>query len=340
MFSFKQVKERFVSPHTYLQKEESDEEEGENVESMDTNPVEEAPFEQYVFPPSRYQEVIQHPQHFYIKRQLIPSTLLPLPPSVLNGLEAIDGLTGPQKATASVYTALPIVVHHSPLVALFLDHLPPECRIMPKKQRYINWTQSVFQLRCFIPLILEYALPFHSSVSNEYPQECFNEFLEQIKSYEEMHQQRVENLFAQENLGNILNLFMEYCVDFSFYYIHSLERFIYKVLIEPHLTNLSDLLTFDHLLTPVDTNVNVSQCENKEAVLKCIVDFFQLKVLATQKNDMRHAGDDYVFRNPFRLDLIETRVRTAPQNQLYMGCLDSQTLKEYLEFSNPKINLV
>lgn len=346
MFSFKQVKERFVSPHSYLpnKEEESDEElpeskkdgEEQDVEDMDTNPVEHAPFEQFVFPPSRYQEVIQHPQHFFFKRELIPLTLLPLSPGVLNGLEAIDEITNDQKKTASVHMALPILVHHSPLMALFLDNMPPECRTMPTKQRYMNWTQSVFQLRSLIPLIIDYALPFHSSVSNEYPQECMNEFLEQIQSYEEMHRKRVDDLFAEENVGHVLKLFVDYCVEFSYYYIHSLEHFIYKVLIEPH----GSLISLEQVLTPIDVNLHISKCDKKEVALKCVVDFFVYKVFATEEHGKKYAGPDYVFRNPIQLGAIEARVKSAPPDQLYQGCLDTQTLREYLQFCDPKINVL
>lgn len=350
MFSFKLNKERFVSPHTYIktqeerEEEERQEEEEENVQAMDTNPVENVPFSPFVFPPSCYQVVIQSPQHFYWKRELIPVTLLPLSPNVMQGLEGIDNLTGLQKSISAVYTALPIPVHTSPLVALFLDNVPKDCKQRPVKQRYINWTQSVFQLRCFIPLILEFAIPFHSSVSNEYPHECFQEFLDQTRYYEELHTERIERLFSEETigLGSVLQLFVDYCIDFSYYYIHSLERFIFKVLVEPHILNnnqLQNQVSLEHILTPVDTTLHVSACENKASMLKCILDFFELKVLATQKRDQRHAGDDYVFRNPIQINLIEQRIKTAPPDQLVMGCVDSITMKEYLQFCDPNNNL-
>jgi hypothetical protein len=345
MFSFNQVKERFVSPHVYSKKEEDEDQNKNEAESMDTNPVDEAPFSQFVFPLSQYEVIIQHPQHFYVKGECIPPTLLPLSPNAMNGLSSIDNLTGIQKATSCVYTALPIPVHHSPLVALFLDNMPKECRTRPRKHRYINWIQSVYQLRSFIPLILQFAIPFHSSVTNEYPQECFDEFTEQMRVYEEMHQQRVAALFYNSDSTNNSNnnhhtpqalaTFIEYCVDFSYYYIHSLERFIFKVVVEPH----TDTLLLEHILTPHHTNISVLDCENKQAVLKCVVDFFELKVLATQKYDQRYAGEDYVFRNPIQYSCVESRIRSIPPNQLYMGCIDTQTILEYLEFCNPNINL-
>lgn len=340
MFSFDIKRERVISPHVYVEKmEERDEEEEENAE-MDTKPDEPRVFVQMEFGPSECGQVISLVQkggttQFFFKRECIPPTLLPFSPGVLKGLEAIDDLTIDQKNTLSVYTVLPIPVCSSPILALFRDNVPRGAQ-PPTKQRYVSWVLSAFKLRSFMLLVHQRVTPFHSSVSNEYPIECYNDFLEQIASYEEFHRQRIEDLiYSDTDLEDKFNRFLEYCEDFTYYYLHSCEHYLYKTLIEPHGV---EFLNLEHFLTPKQDKPMLNQCEDPKAVLTCVVDFFKLKVLATQQHAKRHAGEDYVERNPFQLDMIPQRIVNAPPQSLYRGCIDVDTLREYFLFLDPKIN--
>lgn len=344
MFSFNLSKERYVTPHVYVNKDnddvmEEDEDDNEGKQEMDTKQDEPRVFVQMDFGPSECDQVIYTgaDQQFFFKREYMPPTLLPFAPGVLKGLESIDDLTAQQKNTLVVYTSLPIPVCSSPIIALFQDNVPKGAR-PPKKQRYISWMQSAFQLRSFMLLVHQRITPFHSSVSNEYPLECHNDFLEQLGAYEEMHAQRIEDLILSEDdpAMDKFDRFITYCEDFSYYYIHSCEHFLYKTLVEPHGgTNMK----LEYFLTPTQYKPTLFQCEKPQSVLRYVVDFFQLKVLATQKHAQRHAGEDYVARNPFSLDAIAQRIINASPQNLYRGCIDMDTLREYFLFLDPRINL-
>jgi hypothetical protein len=351
MFSFKlhTKDERYVPPHSYIIKEEFDpdkvEEQGNQV--MDTNQEEDAPFEQFVFQPSLAYDCFvsggnfaapkapQAPQALYFRRDWIPPTLLPLNPGQLNGLESIDVITAEQKFTVGVYMALPLPVHISPVIVLLQDNVPPKAS-PPRKDRYISWWQSAFQLRSAAFLAYTAAVPYHSSVTNEYPRECYDEeFIPQIAAYEAMHRARIERIIeAGETMEN-LQRFIEYAEDFSLYYIHTLERYLFKVLIEPHLSAASPL-TLEHFLTPAMDRVSLAQCENAQRARQCVVDFFAFHVAATHMHEKRHAGDDYVQRNPIQLEEIMKRITTTPLHELHCGYVDQQTMKEYWMFCDVK----
>jgi hypothetical protein len=368
MFSFKLSRpdERYIPAHAYLVKEAFDPdnvEEGHAREEMDTNPEEDVPFQQFAFASSRCFECFTGDAKgpLYFRRDLIPSTLLPLNPGQLKGLESIDAITADQKYTLSVYMASPMPVHVSPVVVMLIDNVPPRAH-PPHKDRYISWWQSAYQLRSMAFLAYTAAVPYHSSVSNTYPRECYDdEFLPQIQAYEEMHRARVDelvssfppppeagagtqSLLAGETFASPapqapgmqdLQRFISYTEDFSLYYLHSLERYLFKVLIEPHLAADSPL-TLDHFLTPIEPRVHLRQCENTQRAQKCVVDFFAFHVAATHAHEKRHAGDDYVQRNPFNLDDIGRRIVNAPPHELHNGYLDQRTAQEYWMFCDPR----
>jgi hypothetical protein len=333
MFSFNLSDKGYFSPHKYTEKNEDEEEEDDESNlKMDTSndTLGNAPFEQFVFVPSEL--ALQGPISF--KREYIPPTLLPVPPNVLSGLETIDDLSQLQKCVLSIYAALPIPVHLSPVMILLMDNVPKGSK-QPQKQRYISWMQSAYQLRSIMFLVQKKVLPFHKSLTPEYIDECMDEFLEQTSSYENMHFNRVEELYTYPFSPAILEKFVEYCEDFSYYYIHSIERYLYKTLIEPHG---SAHLCLENLLTPRANKPTLNQCEHPQFIQKYVYDFFELKVLATHKYDQRHAGDDYVKRNPFQLDTLRQRI-TNNTGQHFRGCIDVQTLQEYFNFLNPNINV-
>jgi len=319
MFSFSFAGERYVQPHTYIAQNEEPEE--EMAEAMDTTQKEQAPFEQFNFSASKSEEVLEN---YNFKKEWIPKTLLPFPPNVLNGLEAIDDLTAGQKCVLCVYNCLPMPVVMSPIMILLLDNLPRGAQ-RPQKRPYLNWVQSAFQLRSLVLLVHQRATPFHSSVTNEYPQECHDEMLEQIASYEALHQERLQHLFENET-PDYMERFIAYLEDFSWYYLHTLERFLYKTLIEPHGSDIQ----LEHVLTP-KTNLNAYHADL--SFKKCVADFFALHVEATHKHEQRHAGPDYVQKNTFNLADIPRRLTTTPPQDLYHGYVDRQTMQEYYWFS-------
>lgn len=316
MFNFNFSGERYVQPHIYLKKNEEQEE--IVAEPMDTTQKEQAPFTQFVFAASKSNEPFN-----------VPKTLLPFAPNVLNGLESIDDLTAVQKCVLSVYNVLPMPVPLSPIVALLMSNVPRGAR-PPQKRPHLSWIQSGFQLRSLVFLVHQRVIPFHSSVTNEYPQQCHDEMLEQIASYEAFHQLRLQHLFEEQSGSNHTNLFIEYLEDFAWYYLHTLERFLFKTLIEPHESNIE----LEHMLTP-RVVINLWDCHPSivPSIQKCVVDFFALHVQATHKHEQRHAGPDYVQKNCIHLQDIQRRITCTPLQNLYRGYIDSQTLEEYWEFS-------
>jgi len=332
MFSFNLSKERYVTPHKYIEAEEDQED-----QKMDTSSDQlgNAPFEQFIFASSELAVLqIVNPNPLFFKREFIPPTLLPLSPGVLNGLLSLDDLSQLQKCVLSVYSVLPIPVHTSPVMILMMDNVPKGAK-QPQKRRFIGWMQSAYSLRSLMFLVQKKTLPFHVSITPEYVDECMDEFLEQTATYENMHFNRVEELHTFPFSQSVLEKFVEYCEDFSFYYIHSIERYLYKILIEPHG---SAHLSLENFLTPVSVKPMLHQCEHPEFIQRFVYDFFELKVLATHKYDQRHAGEDYVQKNPFQLETLRQRITTNVGSH-YRGCIDGQTLHEYFYFLNPNLNV-
>jgi hypothetical protein len=329
MFSFSFKNERYIQPHTYVEEKQEEEEQDQMEEDPSEN---QRVFEQFVFPQSRAEECLifaaAPSDGLFFKKELVPKTLIPLAPNILNGLESIDDLTAGQKSTLSVYMCLPMPVPASPLLTLISDNVPRGAQ-QAHKHRHVSAVQSVFKLRSLALLVYQRAVPFHSSVTNEYPQECYDDFLEQINSYEALQETRVRQL-TEEHPPDYINVFISYLEDFTWYYINSLEHYLFKTLIEPHGSSL----LLEHLLTP-RVGINLSDCHpaTVQSVRKLVVDFFTLKVAATHKHEQRHAGPDYVQMNPFNLAQIEARITSLPPQQLYRGYIDKETMEEYYEFS-------
>jgi len=325
MFTFNFASERYVQPHVYATEEEEGEDELAKSEPMDTTQREQVPFKQFVFSPSRVDTIDI--------AKSIPKTLLPFAPNVLNGLESIDDITGVQKCVLSIYNVLPMPVIQSPIVTLLLTNVPRGAKC-PEKRPHLSWVQSGFQLRSLVFLVHQRIVPFHSSISDEYPQECHDEMLEQIASYEEFHQSRLQNLFDEEpQPQDYMDHFIGYLEDFAWYYLNTLERFLFKTLIEPHESNLE----LEHVLTP-RVALNLWDCHPSliPSIQKCVVDFFTLHVQAIHKHEQRHAGPDYVQKNCINLQAIQTRITCTPLQNLYRGYIDRQTMEEYWEFSKIK----
>lgn len=340
-----------------------DEESGEGddgAKPMDEEDAHPQPlsYAQYVFPEPTSPPLLEYANdngcdvRFLPDR--IPPTLPVITPNVLLGLSSIAELTAGQKRTVCGHTCLPMVVHSSPLVALIMSRVASKKQqAIPWKSRYISWMQGTFQLRELMLAACNGIIPFHESVTDEFVHECHREFRSQMASYEYAQDERIQTLFAEAranpaNTHAVLMTFIDYLEEYALYYVHSLEQFLFRTLIEPH----GHGLTLADVLTP-NERPSLDQCSplkrtknapsDRYTARQLAVDFFLIKVPAVLARDAQVASQpDYVARQTFDLQQLPYRVEVhpatgavrynVPAGTVWRGYISLQTIYEYWLF--------
>lgn len=232
-----------------IEKKEQMDEDEDNVEDI-----------QFVFPDPQSSYQMNQNGQILSDPNMLPVTFKTPDPKILQGLNEIPDLLLNIKRTLSAQYCLPIVIHTSPFIPF-----------LTKKwtERFVNWLDSACRLRLLMEAVKEMLIPLHESITKEWIMECFQNFLKQMKMYEHSHEERIGAISGE----NALKQFQEELEAYSYYYIHSIEHFLFKTMIEPHVeTSLS------FFLTPYSpSNMTPDACERKEECQKCIGDFFAFK---------------------------------------------------------------
>lgn len=330
---------------------EQSEEENNSVEAMDVSDGEEDNDDdagflvQFEFPfPSPPLHLAEGGVKFRFQADCIPVTFPVVSIQTMEALASINQMTASYKAQFADLPALPMPIHASPLVALI------ECKVgrgqtqLPWKPRYISWMMSMFQLAQFMELARSGIIPVPPNTKPTLADECGALFRHQVKRYKVMQYLRIRALHEQvrdnpSSLEQALQQFVSYLEDFSFYYIHSMERFLFQTILEPHH---SETLLLEHVLTPRD-KPTLSQCENQQAQQKLMAEFFQLKPHTfkdrEEREDQERERRDYnaldTRQIPHRIEynsMTNQIMVNVPEHTVYRGFIDRQTILEYFVF--------
>lgn len=338
---------------------DSEGESGDEVKQMDEGPDEELAAtldvarEQFQFPiPEPFVVYSENGRdaRFAVPDEFDISGIPEFNPGQFLALSSVAQLTTAQKRTVSIHTAMPMPIHSSPIIMLFRSRVPKGAT-MPWAFKNINWMMSAFHLREFFLAVDHAVLPFHESITTEYIKDCANEFRAQVGLYELHQEHRINKLFDlialdQSASRHCLETFVNYLEDYSFYYIHSLERFLFKILVEPYKTGLE----LKHILTPHNTP-SLNECNDMRATRQCVVDFFAIQVPATIKFEKENAEEGAYIEPrpsldlqqlPFRIEVhpYTNQVRyNCPANTVYRGYIDTLTLYEYFVFRDSERKL-
>ncbi len=309
--------------------------------------------EQFAFPiPEPMVEYSQNGRdmRFYLAPGIDTSSMPEFDPGPFKALSSVAQLTAGQKRTMCGHTAMPMPVHFSPIIALFVSRIPKGAT-MPWSSKNLNWMLSGFHLREFMLAVRHKTLPFHSSVTEEFIDACATEFHSQMGLYELHQEARIHKLFDEIAIDSsrsreCLEQFVNYLEDYSLYYLHSIERFLFKTLVEPYKTGLE----LKHVLTP-HLLPSLHECNDMRVTRQYVIDFFAITVPATRQYEKSHAEDNaYVEPRP-SLDLQQLPHRivvhpytnqvkyNCPPNTVYRGYIDTLTLYEYFVFCDTENKL-
>lgn len=273
---------------------------------------------------------------------VIPKTFPVVSPQTMHAMASITQITGAQKAQFAHLPALPGPVHVSPMVTLLESKVNTGAQA-PWKPRYTSWMITMFQLAQFMEVARAGIIPVPPQTDPQLAVEESFVFQNQVRHYKRMHYERIYDLHRQvlndpsrQNVDMCITRFAAFLEDFSLFYVHCMERFLFNVLIAPHNSDM----TLDLVLTHFD-RPTLEQCENKAAAQTLLAEFFQLKV-ETFKD--RENGSTDVHRDYSALDLQQIPHRVSvnsltgaivsavPKETVYRGFTDRQTLLEYFLF--------
>lgn len=327
---------------------EDDEEEAKSGDEMDESGDEEEAeaftSEQFVFPPSDARLVLCTADGFVQMRfdqQHIPKTLPFTSPQVVAAMATIKGLTAAHKLQFSYLPALPMPVHMSPLITLFESKQLEKGNTVPWKPMYGSWMMSVFQLGQFMEMALAGVIPVPASTDPMLPKTESLIFQSQVKQYKNQQYARIAELHRRvaarpDDLNVCLQLFIGYLEDFSIYWINSMERYLFKVLIEPHHSSLQ----LENILTPREFPT-LNQVQNKAAQQQLLAEFFEIKVGAYKDRERKEPNTK---RGYEILDVRQIKHRISVngltgevvlgvrEQDVYLGYIDRQTILEYFLF--------
>jgi len=321
-----------MAPYVESDAEDAEDDDECNAEAMDEDDDEE---EQFVFPePTPPLDYGNGGMDIRFQQARIPKSFISISPHVLLGLSSIQDITTSLKCSNCTHTVLPMPIHCSPMVVFIMSKVSSvDQKAVTWKKRYTSWMLSIFQLRELMTAVQHGLLPFHGSITAEYRTECYTVFETQIARYADLQEQRIHDLFVQAHedplqMDACIDKFIVYLEEYSLYYIHTAEHYLFKILVAPRD---SDLVLAD-MLTPNETP-SLNMCDNPENVRALVVEFFSIKVPLFLKHDKETcATADYVSRECINLQKLPGRLNTEPQESIYRGYISRQTIREYWLF--------
>lgn len=317
--------------------DEEEEEDDDQRECIDTEP--------FVFPPPNppleFNDTIQCMR---FTPTAIPQSVPAIKPGVLKGLASNEELTRRQKRTVCGHMCMPMPVESSPIVALFMTKVA-DGAAMPWKPRYVSWMMSAFHVRELYLACINGLIEFHKEMTPEKIEAAHNSLKDQLFMLEQRQDERVAQLFVlakqdpYKNTQQCLVQFVKYLEEYSLYYLHLFEWFLFTTLIELHCP--PDGIKLEHVLTrPVP--VTLEMCVDKVVTRQMVVDFFAIKVPAFQERDAAIADYEYVPKQTINLQQLPHRITVhpttkqvkynCPANTVYNGYIDVLTIYEYFCF--------
>lgn len=263
----------------------------------------------------------------YDKTNYMHETFPDIDPDWLKGIEADEITIAALKRSIAGHDIMPMPVYESPVFLYIRSKTDNSWR-----PQVVSAIMSLAKLKQIAFGIMNGCIPYHHSVQNETPEYLKKQLAAQLKLYSDMHDKRLETLFKNsenESMEIRLQHFVSISEEYTFFYIHTYERFIFQSVIEPHNNDKCEL-ELENMLTDYrkpESHSNVNIILNMQQ-------FFQLKTLLYQARDC-HSNYG------FNMDLLPKRLQIVGKNQvqincppgtLYRGYIDTLTIYEYFRF--------
>ncbi len=313
---------------------EEEEQEGENMEMEnfedDENLAEEILSQEiFNFPTKLEPKLLFHMQEKLCKHNMedfYQESFPEIDPAWLRTIEG-DETTGYSiLRSIAAHDILPIPVETSPVFLYIRAKTDNSWRKVVESA-----ITSLIKLKQIAFGIMNGCIPYHPSVKNETPEILKAQLGSQLKLYSEMHDQRLVSLFKNEENASMeqrLTRFLAYSVEYTFFYLHTYERFIFQSVIEPHNTDKCDV-ELENILTSYNTpeSSDVNTIFNMQR-------FFQLKTLLYQARDVQPKFGFNMDQLPCRIQILaRNQVQfNVPKEAVFKGCIDTLTIFEYFRF--------
>jgi len=288
-------------------------------------------------------------QHFHFASDHIPLTLPVIPPQILKGLTSSVMDTNVKiKALTCIHKALPMPVHGSPLVSLFMTRVRTKGGPTPSKPTCVSWMDTCCQLLQFKAACGQGYIEFHKDIKPEILKKAEADYQDQVYLMETSHNNFMDSLYQGIRSGEIqgpqaLNQFASALETYSVRYIHLLEWYLWTCLVAPHG------LPLDAVLTPWNgwtRDMTLEQTHDAGRARNLVVDFFRFKVPLVVEHIKSYGEANaseaaQISRTidleqlPFRIQVSGTTGQikyNCQQGKVWKGYISAQTLYEYLLF--------
>lgn len=288
MFSFQQFQH---IPHIPLPPQEEEEEEDDDVIMEDVQESEEL----IVFPPATNASV--EIQMDTIRPRQRPPLMAVAHPNALLAGKPLEDLTMDHVNTVASHWALPIFVQRSPMVVLLTNK--------DARPVHINWVKSCYQLRELMMATLYGAIKVPRGITEKEVETARQSFYDQITLSGNSHYDRLLEASDLEQRALL-------CEEYSYTYLHLLERFLFAIHVEPLRTPLQ----LADVLTPVNPNIT---CPMDEEAITFMTQFFLVKqhILGL---DPPVFPEEEAFKQRLR------RMRPT-----FRGCVDESLMHDYMK---------
>jgi hypothetical protein len=312
-----------------------EEEEGDNVNETDFPPL--------IIPAPLPTCIVRNAAgtQFHFNRARIPRTCKGVAPHVMKGAAAIKEETAKQKAGIYLHNIAPGPVHASPMVSLMqvmgLDASKELGCPLPLSNAYTGTIQSIYLLQQLKMACVYGTIPFHASITPEALQERCAEYAIELRRIGAAQEEQLDALYATArvdappSLDQVMADFMFILESYTLKYIHLLEHFLWRCLIEPHngIATEGTPLPVECVLTP-NVFPSLGECHTsavRDPILRDMKEFFQHK-------DSVCRAKDAVDANPLARIQWEalTPSRRIRDPNLYKGYMPHTTVREYLLF--------
>lgn len=246
--------------------------------------------------------VYNAPGVFHFDWARVSASFTGVPPQLLEGFMGNRKYVDELRAIIHAEHALPMPIHSSPILALFMKPKDGSTDNLIRPSVTI-WQKSMLQLMILKEMCIHGVLPFHQSITVEDVQRHHEDWVRNVDQARAQHQRlpTLETAFVQE---------LEH---FSYKCIHLLEYFLHACLVAPHGIPL------EAVLTPV---LDAAECPfNVEPAVR---EFFEIKNNLLQSK-MREYGFEEENKHLFDFSQVSSK------DALWKGYLPKSIVQQYMQ---------
>jgi hypothetical protein len=262
-------------------------------------------------------KTIGHDQFVFDKKSIPPGISF-VPPHVLNAMNWHKELSGTFKSAIVNHPCFPIPVHSSPLVSLLGGGGTAV------KTKYVSFLYTCHQLHVLKAACVNGLFTFHKSIT---PQKLADEkanYAAFITRLENEQNRLIDQCLQLRDRASFVQIMEQYALD----YIHTLEYFLYVMLVEPF-----EMLQFEHVMTPNETP-EVEACSTNDTVRFNIISdaftFFRYKQEMRDEQEKKNRQDGV--ENTDKPSMQRLTFNSQKEVLNYKGYMSDTMIWEYFCF--------